>query len=208
MRIVTTLAVAAIAVLWMGGASAQAPRAWTTDDPEGRRGQFQFLGQRLGDPIEKAFPDYKSQKDQFGSLICQTTIGLPRFMDCAYQGIRRIVDGIPRQDYGGVEVKFVNMRYIDNKLVGFAMGYDAKNFEPLAAVLARQFGKPFSTEVALWKDRLGLEYNTAIHIWNTPHGEMTAKERWVNSDSGMLKLIEPAAERRYQDLRYRQVVVE
>ncbi len=74
--------------------------------------------------------------------------------------------------------------------------------------LHRQFGKPFSTESALWKDRLGLEYNTEIHVWNTPHGEMTLKERWVSSDSGMLKLIEPAAERLFQDLRYRQVVVE
>jgi|JI10StandDraft_1071094.scaffolds.fasta_scaffold255817_3 hypothetical protein len=184
------------------------PKAWTTADPEGQRGQFQFLGQRLGDPIAKAFPDFKTAKDQFGYPICQTTIGLPRFWDCAYQGIRRIVDGIPRLDYGGVEVKFVNMRYVDEKLVGFTMGFDAGVFEPLAAVLQRQFGKPFSTEIALWKDRLGLEYNTEIHIWNTPHGEMIAKERWVNSDSGMLKLIEPAAERLFQDLRYRQVVVE
>lgn len=198
------------AALWAGAAAAQsaAPRAWTTADPEGQRGQFQFLGQRLGDPIEKAFPDWKNQKDQFGSPICQATKGLPGFLDCAYQGIRKVVDGIPRHDYGGIEVKFVNMRYIDRKLVGFTMGFDTKVFGPLAAALARQFGKPFSTEMALWKDRLGLEYNTAIHVWNTPHGEMTLKERWVHSDSGMLKLIEPAAERRYQDLRYRQIVVE
>jgi len=192
-----------------GHAVAQtAPRAWTTADPEGQRGQFQFLGQRLGDPITKAFPDFKTAKDQFGYPICQTTVGLPRFWDCAYQDIRRIVDGIPRLDYGGVEVKFVNMRYVDQKLAGFTMGFDAANFAALAAVLQRQFGKPFSTETALWKVRLGLEYNTEIHTWNTPHGEMTAKDRWVNSDSGMLKLIEPAAERLFQDLRYRQVVVE
>ncbi|MCC7046437.1 MAG: hypothetical protein IT562_06980, partial [Alphaproteobacteria bacterium] len=49
---------------------------------------------------------------------------------------------------------------------------------------------------------------TEIQVWNTPHGDMTFKERWVNSDSGMLMLIEPAAERRYQALRYRDVVVE
>jgi hypothetical protein len=212
MRSIGIVLAAAVAMA-AGGVAAQtapaaAPKAWTTADPEGQRGQFQFLGQRLGDPITKAFPDFKTAKDQFGYPICQTTIGLPRFWDCAYQGIRRIVDGIPRLDYSGVEVKFVNMRYVDEKLVGFTMGFDAAVFEPLAAVLHRQFGKPFSTENALWKDRLGLEYNTHYHIWNTPHGEMTLRERWVNSDSGMLKLIEPAAERLFQDLRYRQVVVE
>jgi hypothetical protein len=201
-------ALSVLAALWAGTAAAQAPRPWTTADPEGQRGPFQFLGQRIGDPIAKAFPDFKTAKDQFGYPICQTTIGLPRFWDCAHQGLRRIVDGIPRLDYGGVEVKFVNLRYVDEKLVGFTMGFDAGVFERLAAVLERQFGKPFATEHALWKDRLGLEYNTAIHLWNTPHGDMILKERWVNSDSGMLKLIEPAAERLYQDLRYRQIVVE
>jgi len=208
----TSLVLALLATLWAGAATAQtqtqAPRAWTTADPEGQRGQFQFLGQRIGDPITKAFPNFKTAKDQFGYPICQTTIGLPRFWDCAHQDLRRIVDGIPRLDYSGVEVKFVNMRYVDEKLVGFTMGFDAKVFEPLAAVLARQFGKPFSTENALWKDRLGLEYNTHYHIWNTPLGDMTLRERWVNSDSGMLKLIEPAAERLYQSFRYRDVVVE
>jgi hypothetical protein len=203
-------ALAVLMAVWAGAAMAQtpAPRPWTTADPEGQRGQLTFLSQRLGDPIEKAFPDWKNQKDQFGALICQTTLGLPGFLDCAYQGLRKVVDGIPTHDYDGIEVKFVNFRYIDRKLVGFSMGFDAKAFPALAALLARQYGKPFSTEVALWKDRLGLEYNTAIHLWNTPHGEMTLKERWVHSDSGMLKLIEPAAERRYNDLRYRQVVVE
>lgn len=183
-------------------------RAWTTADPEGQRGQFQFLGQRIGDPIAKAFPDYKTAKDQFGYPICQTTVGLPGFWDCAHQGLRRLVDGIPRLDYGGVEVKFVNMRYLDGKLAGFTMGFDARNFEALAAVMQKQFGPPFSTENALWKDRLGLEYNTQIQTWNTPHGLMELKERWVNTDSGMLALIEPAADRRYQALRFRDVVVE
>lgn len=202
------MVVLATAQAWAQAVPAAASRDWTTADPEGQRGQFQFLGQRIGDPITKAFPNFKTAKDQFGYPICQTTIGLPRFWDCAYQDIRQVVDGIPRLDYGGVEVKFVNMRYVDEKLVGFTMGFDAANFDALAAVLHRQFGKPFSTENALWKDRLGLEYNTEIHVWNTPHGEMTAKDRWVHSDSGMLKLIEPAAERLFQDLRYRQVVVE
>jgi hypothetical protein len=205
---VLAMAAALAAAPGWAEAQTQAPRAWTTDDPEGRRGRFEFLGQRLGDPVDKAFPDWKNQKDQFGALLCQTTIGLPGFLDCAYQGLRTVVDGVPRHDYGGVEVKFVNLRYVDRKLVGFTMGFDAKVFPALAAVLARQFGRPFATETLRWKDRLGLEYDTAVHVWNTPHGEMTLKERWVHSDSGMLKLIEPAAERRYQDLRYRQVVVE
>jgi len=206
-RLPLCLLLACALVLPLRAGSAET-RAWTTDDPEGQRGRFQFLGQRIGDPIAKAFPDFKTAKDQFGYPICQTTAGLPGFWDCAYQGLRRVVDGIPRLDYDGVEVKFVNMRYVDEKLVGFTMGFDARNFAALAAALRRGFGKPFATEQALWKDRLGLEYNTAIQVWNTPHGDMVLKERWVNSDSGMLSLIEPAAERRYQALRYRDVVVE
>lgn len=201
---------AAVAMLWAGAAMAQTPvpQAWTTDDPEGQRGQFQFLGLRIGDPVEKAFPDWKNQKDQFGYPICQTTIGLPGFLDCAHQGLRRTVDGIPRLDYQGVEVKFVNLRYLGGKLAGFTMGFDSANYARLAAVLQRQYGKPFGIEQALWKDRIGHAFNTEIQVWNTPHGDMTFKERWVNSDSGMLMLIEPAAERRYQALRYRDVVVE
>jgi hypothetical protein len=189
-------------------APASAARVWTTADPEGQRGQFQFLGQRIGDPITKAFPDYKTAKDQFGGPICQLTVALPGFIDCAHQDLRRMVDGIPRLDYSGVEVKFVNMRYIDGKLVGFTMGFDSKNYEPLAAVLQRQFGAPFSTEHALWKDRLGLQYNTAIQTWNTPHGLMEFKERWVSPENGMLALMETAAERRYQAVRFKDIVVE
>lgn len=79
------------------------------------------------------------------------------------RGLHRIVDGIPRLDYNGVEVKFVNMRYINGKLVGFTMGFDAKNYEALAAVLQRQFGKPFATEQANWKDWPGIQHLTSPH---------------------------------------------
>ena len=185
---------------------ASAPRAWTTADPEGQRGPFAFLGNRIGDPITKAFPDPKNQKDQFGIPLCNGVDFIPGFTYCEDQSLRRIVDGIPRLDYHGVEVGFVNLRYLNDRFIGFAMSFDSKNFASLAAVLRQQYGAPFQTEIVPWKERVGFAFDTAIISWNTPHGVMTLKERAVAVDAGLFELFEAAAERRYHEVRYRQVV--
>lgn len=197
-----------LAALLATAAAAQttASRSWTTADPEGQRGEFSFLGQRIGDPITKAFPDPKNQADQFGMKLCRGVPAIPGFIDCEHQGLRRMVDGIPRLDYHGAEVQFVNLRYLDNKMVGFTMGFETKKFAAVAEVLKRQFGAPFRTENVQWKDRIGYGYNAIFMTWNTPHGEMTLKERSIAMDTGSLELFTPAAERRYNDVRYRQVV--
>jgi hypothetical protein len=201
------IAVALAAALISSAALAQtAPRSWTTADPEGQRGNFSFLGQQVGDPITKAFPDPKNQADQFGMKLCRSVNAIPSFTDCEDHSLRKTVDGIPRLDYHGVEVRFVNLRYMNDKMVGFTMGFDAAKFAAVAEVIKRQYGAPFRTENVLWKDRIGYGYNANFLTWNTPHGEMTLKERSIAMDTGSLELFTPAAERRYNDVRYRQVV--
>lgn len=208
----TTLALAALLVAMtaagvaLAQGAAPAPRGWTTADPEGQRGQFMFLDNRIGDPITKSFPDPKNQKDQFGLKLCNGVDFIPGFTYCEDQRLRRVVDGIPRLDYHGVEVKFVNLRYLNDKFVGFVMAFDTANFKALAEVLQRQYGAPFQIEVVEWRDRVGFAYNNTIWSWNTPHGLMTLKERAVALDTGALELFEAAAERRYHAVRYRDVV--
>ncbi len=181
-------------------------RLWTTRDPAGKRGPFAFLGNKIGDPIENVFPDLE-EKDQFGMPLCRDTPGLPGFLDCTDDSIRVMVNGVWKLMYRGVEVSFVNYRYLDRKLVGFRMGFPTDNFQKMADVLKRQYGPPTGEEETSWKHRLGGVFDIKIQTWNTPHGEMSLRSRGAALDAGMLALMEPKAEERFNDLRYRQVVI-
>jgi hypothetical protein len=181
-------------------------RLWTTRDPPGKRGTFAFLGNKIGDPIDNVFPDME-EKDQFGMPLCRDTPGLPGFLDCTDDSTRVMVDGVWKLMYRGVEVSFVNYRYLDNKLVGFRMGFPTVNFKALAEALRKQYGPPTAEEETSWKHRLGGVIDIQIQSWNTPHGEMTLRSRGAAMDAGMLALLEPKAEERFNDLRYRQVIV-
>lgn len=181
-------------------------RLWTTRDPAGKRGPFAFLGNKIGDPIENMFPD-PEEKDQFGMPLCRDTPGLPGFLDCTDDSIRAMVNGTWKLMYRGVEVSFVNYRYLDKKLIGFRMGFPTDNFKKLADALKGQYGPPTGEEETSWKHRLGGVFDIHIQSWNTPHGEMSLRSRGAALDAGMLALIEPKAEERFNDLRYRQVVI-
>lgn len=181
-------------------------RLWTTRDPPGRRGLFAFLGNRIGDPIDKLFPD-PEEKDQFGMPLCRDTPGLPGWLDCTDDSIRHMVDGVWKLFYRGVEVSFLSYRYLDGKLVGFRMGFPTANFHKLGEVLKSQYGPPTGEEETSWQHRLGGVFDIKILSWNTPVGEMTLKSRAASLDAGMLALLEPKAEARYNDMRFRQVVV-
>ena len=181
-------------------------RLWTTRDPPGKRGVFAFLGNKIGDPIENVFPDME-EKDQFGMPLCRDTAGLPGFLDCSDDSTRLMVNGVWKLMYRGVEISFVNYRYLDNKLVGFRMGFPTTNFKALAEALRKQYGPPTAEEETSWKHRLGGVIDIQIQSWNTPHGEMTLRSRGAAMDAGMLALLEPKAEEQFNDLRYRQVLV-
>ncbi|MBL8707520.1 MAG: hypothetical protein JNM30_21900 [Rhodospirillales bacterium] len=180
-------------------------RLWTTRDPPGKRGVFAFLGNKIGDPIDNVFPDME-EKDQFGMPLCRDTPGLPGFLDCTDDSIRVMVNGVWKLMYRGVEVSFVNYRYLDGKLAGFRMGFPTANFQALAEALKKQYGPPTGEEETSWTHRLGGVFDIKIQSWNTPHGEMTLRSRAAAMDAGMLALMEPKAQDRFNDLRYRQVL--
>jgi hypothetical protein len=181
-------------------------RLWTTRDPPGRRGVFAFMGNKVGDPIENIFPD-PEEKDQFGMKLCRETPGVPGWLDCTDDSIRQMVNGVWKLMYRGVEVSFVSYRYLDGKLVGFRMGFPTANFQKLAEVLIRQYGPPTNEEESSWQHRLGGIFDIKTQAWNTPVGEMTLKSRAASLDAGMLALLEPKAEARYNEMRFRQVAV-
>src|SRR5262249_51350397 len=102
---------------------------------------------------------------------------------------------------------FLNYRYLDGKLVGFRMGFPTANFDKLTEVLKKQYGNATGEEETSWKHRLGGVFDIKILEWNTPVGEMSLKSRGAALDAGMLALMDPKAEAKYGDLRYRQVFV-
>lgn len=181
-------------------------RLWTTRDPPGKRGTFAFLGNKIGDAIDNVFPDME-EKDQFGMPLCRDTAGLPGFLDCTDDSVREMVNGAWKLMYRGVEVSYINYRYLDGKLAGFRMAFPTANFKALAEALKKQYGPPTAEEETSWKHRLGGVIDIEIQSWNTPHGEMTLRSRGAAMDAGMLALLEPKAEERFNDLRYRQVIV-
>lgn len=181
-------------------------RLWTTRDPPGKRGVFAFLGNKLGDPIANLFPD-PNEKDQFGGALCRDTPGIPDFLECTDDSVRELVNGTWKLLYRGVEISFLNYRYLDGKLVGFRMGFPTANFEKLSEVLKKQYGNPTGEEDSSWKHRLGGVFDIKTLDWNTPVGEMSLKSRAAALDAGMLALMDPKAEAKYSDLRYRQVFV-
>ncbi|MCC6468026.1 MAG: hypothetical protein IT563_06870 [Alphaproteobacteria bacterium] len=181
-------------------------KLWTTRDSPGQRGVFAFLDNKIGDPIETMFPD-PEEKDQFGGLLCRDTPGLPGWLECTDDSLRQMVNGAWKLLYRGVEVSFINYRYFEHKLVGFRMGFPTANFEKLGEALKKQYGSPTGEEETSWQHRLGGVYDVKIMAWNTPVGEMTLRSRGASLDAGLLSLIEPKAEARYNDVRYRQVVL-
>lgn len=181
-------------------------RLWTTRDPAGKRGTFAFLGNKIGDPIDNVFPDLQ-EKDQFGMPLCRDTAGLPGFLDCTDDSTREMVNGVWKLLYRGVEVSFINYRYLDGKLVGFRMAFPTANFLVLAEALKKQYGPPTGEEETSWTHRLGGVFDIKIQSWNTPHGEMVLRSRGAAMDAGMLSLLEPKAEDRFNDLRFKQVVI-
>jgi len=181
-------------------------RLWTTRDPAGKRGPFAFLGNRIGDPIENVFPDMQ-EKDQFGMPLCRDTAGLPGFLDCTDDSIREMVNGVWKLLYRGVEVSYLNYRYLDRKLVGFDMGFPTASFKALGDVLRRQYGPATAEEQSSLTHRLGGVFDIQTKSWNTPHGEMVLQSRGAALDAGSLSLMEPKAAARYADLRFRQVFV-
>ncbi|MCC7048212.1 MAG: hypothetical protein IT562_15975 [Alphaproteobacteria bacterium] len=181
-------------------------KLWTTRDPPGQRGVFAFLDNKIGDPIENMFPD-PEEKDEFGALLCRDTPGLPDWLECTDDSMRQMVNGVWKLLYRGIEVSFVNYRYFERKLVGFRMGFPTANFQKLGEALKKQYGQPTGEEETSWQHRLGGVYDIKIMAWNTPVGEMTLKSRGASLDAGMLALIEPKAEARYNDVRFRQIVL-
>lgn len=180
-------------------------KLWTTRDPPNQRGPFAFLGNRIGDPLENVFPD-PEEKDAFGMALCRETAGLPGFLDCADDSISSLANGVRALRYRGVEVSYLNYRYLDKKLVGFQMGFPSENFAKLADALERQYGAPHTQEDSLWKIRPGFELKVRTVAWNTPHGAMTMKSRAEATEAGMLSLFEPKAEEQYNALRYKLIV--
>lgn len=183
-----------------------AERLWTTRDPPGKRGVFAFLGNKIGDPIDNVFPDME-EKDQFGMPLCRDTPGLPGFLDCTDDSIRVMVNGAWRLMYRGVEVSFLTYRYLDGKLAGFRMAFPTANFPAMAEALKKQYGPPTGEEETSWTHRLGGVFDIKIQSWNTPQGEMVLRSRGAAMDAGMLSLLEPKAEARFNDLRFKQVVI-
>jgi len=180
-------------------------KLWSTRDPPNRRGVFAFLGNRVGDPVENVFPD-PEEKDAFGMALCRETAGIPGFLDCADDSIGDLVNGVRALRYRGVEVSYLNYRYFERKLVGFQMGFPTANFARLSEALEKQYGAPHTEEDSIWKLRPGYELKVRTIAWNTPHGTMTMKSRAEAIEAGMLSLLEPKAEERYNALRYKLMV--
>ncbi|MCK6453266.1 MAG: hypothetical protein L6R19_20810 [Alphaproteobacteria bacterium] len=180
-------------------------KLWTTRDPPNQRGPFAFLGNRIGDPLESVFPD-PDEKDEFGMALCRETAGLPGFLDCTDDSISSLVNGVRSLRYRGVEVSYLNYRYLDRKLVGFQMGFPSENFGKLEDALEKQYGAPHTKEDSIWKIRPGYELKVRTIAWNTPHGTMSMKSRAEATEAGMLSLIEPKAEEHYNALRYKLMV--
>lgn len=180
-------------------------KLWSTRDDPKDRGVFAFLGNRIGDEINVNFPD-PTEKDTFGMPLCRGTPGIPGFMDCADDSIRELVNGGWMMLYRKVEVSYLNYRYLDNKLVGFQMGFPTANFEKLGDALEKQYGAPHETEDSVWKIRPGFELKVRTWTWRTPHGDMTLKSRAEAYEAGMLALLEPKAQEKYDALRYKLMV--
>ncbi len=178
---------------------------WNTNDPPNKRGVFAFLGNKIGDPLETLFPKPDSETDKYGMLLCRATTGLPGFLDCADDSLSEITDGAWRMRYRGIDISFVNYRYLDRKLVGFQMGFPTASFNKLGEVLERQYGSASSVEQTDWTNRLGALFDAKVVTWRTPHGPMVLHSRGVSQDAGMLALFEVNAEQRYEALRYKQV---
>jgi hypothetical protein len=180
-------------------------KLWSTRDDPKDRGVFAFLGNRIGDEINVNFPD-PTEKDTFGMPLCRGTPGIPGFMDCADDSIRELINGTWVMLYRGVEVSYLNYRYLDNRLVGFQMGFPTTNFEKLSDAVEKQYGAPHDKEDTIWKIRPGFELKVKTWTWRTPHGDMTLKSRAEAYEAGMLALLEPKAQEKYDALRYKLMV--
>jgi hypothetical protein len=178
---------------------------WNTDDPPDKRGPFAFLGNRIGDPIERLFPRPESEKDKYGMLLCRETPGVPGFLDCADDSIGEFVDGRWTLRFRGVEASFLNYRYLDRKLVGFDLGFPVTAFKQMAEAVDRLYGPPDKEDKYDWRNLRGAGFDVRMLTWHTPHGAMVLRSHGAALDSGMLSLFEPKAEQRYADLRFRQV---
>jgi len=178
---------------------------WNTDDPPNKRGPFAFLGNKVGDPIERLFPHPDSEKDKYGMLLCRETPGVPGFLDCADDSISELVDGRRVLRFRGVEASFLNYRYLDRKLVGFDLGFPASAFKRMAETVDRLYGPPDKEDKYDWRNLRGAGFDVRMLTWHTPHGAMVLRSHGAALDSGLLSLIEPKAEQRYADLRFRQL---
>lgn len=178
---------------------------WNTDDPPDKRGPFAFLGNRIGDPIERLFPRPESEKDKYGMLLCRETPGVPGFLDCADDSLTELAGGSWIMRFRGVEASFLNYRYLDRKLVGFDLGFPAAGFKQMAEAVDRLYGPPDRDEKFDWRNLRGAGVDVRMLTWHTPHGAMVLRSHGAALDSGMLSLLEPKAEQRYADLRFKQV---
>ncbi|MGQ0676696.1 MAG: hypothetical protein ACT4N4_11500 [Rhodospirillales bacterium] len=177
---------------------------WNTGDDPTKRGPFAFMGNKIGDPLDKLFPHPNTETDKYGMLLCRETPGVPGFLDCADDELRQLVDGTWQMRYRGVEVSFLNYRYLDRKLVGFDLGFPAAVYPKLVEVLERQYGPAHSKAAYDWRNLRGAGHDVKMLTWNTPHGSMVLSSHGAALDSGLLSLIEPVAEQRYADLRFKQ----
>lgn len=178
---------------------------WNTTDPPDQRGPFAFLGNKIGDPIDKLFPHPDSEKDKYGMLLCRETPGVPGFLDCADDSLNELIDGRWAMRFRGLEASFLNYRYLDGKLVGFDFGFPASVFNKMAEAFDRIYGPPSKRDKFDWTNLRGAGVDVRMLSWHTPHGTMVLRSHGAALDSGLLSLIEPKAEQRYADLRYKQM---
>ena len=178
---------------------------WNTDDPPDKRGPFAFLGNKIGDPLKNLFPHPGTEKDKYGMLLCRDTPGVPGFLDCADDSLNELNDGRWVMRFRGVEASFLNYRYLDGKLAGFDLGFPASLFNKMAEAVDRLYGPPSKTDKFDWRNLRGAGVDVKMLSWHTPHGTMVLRSHGAALDSGLLSLLEPKAEQRYADLRYKQV---
>ncbi len=178
---------------------------WNTIDPADKRGPFVFQDNKIGDPIDKLFPHPDTEKDKYGMLLCRETPGVPGFLDCADDGLSDLVDGRWVMRFRGIEASFLNYRYLDGKLVGFDLGFPIAGFNKMVEAVDRIYGPPSKRDKYDWRNLRGAGVDVVILSWHTPHGTMELRSHGAALDSGILSLLEPKAEQRYADLRFRQV---
>ena len=178
---------------------------WNTEDPPDKRGPFAFAGNKIGDPIARVFPHPDTEKDKYGMLLCRETPGVTGFLDCADDSLSDLADGRWVMRFRGVEASFLNLRYLDRRLVGFDLGFPASVFKKMEEEVERVYGPPDKEEKYDWRNLRGAGLEVRMLTWHTPHGAMVLRSQGAALDSGLLSLIEPKAEQRYADLRYKQL---